>query len=104
MGFMEDAAEDLDEVFFDEDFFATWHNFDGKDILVVVDEDELEEMKRKWKDEVNKSSVLLYVQAKDMERKLAINSSVEFDGKLFFVNNLRKQDGVWKMLLGRNQV
>lgn len=103
MGFLEDVAEDIDEVFFDEDFFGSRHNFDGKDILVIVDDEELDELKKDWKDEVNKASVLLFVREEDMERKLTINSTVEFDEKVYFVNGIWKPDGVWKLLLGRNQ-
>lgn len=104
MGFLKDIEDDLDDIFFDEDFYGTWHSFDGKDILVVVDEAELEEMNKKWKDEVNRNSVLLYVKASDMKRKLTVNSDVDFDNKIYFVHSIRKQNGVWKMLLGRNQV
>lgn len=109
MGFSEDALEDIDDVFFDEDFFGSRHNFDGRDILVIVDDEEAEELKKDWikkdwKDEVNKASVLLFVREKDMERKLTVNSTVEFDGKTFYVNGIWKPDGVWKLLLGRNQV
>jgi len=104
MGFKEDTTEDIDEVFFDDDFFSSTHNFDGRDILVIVDDEGLEELKKDWKDEVNKASVLLFVREKDMDRKLTVNSTVEFDGKVFYVNGIWKSDGVWKLLLGRNQV
>lgn len=104
MGFLEDVQEDIDEIFFDEDFFGSLHNFDGREIPVILDAEGLEEMRKKWKDEVNKASVLLYVRESDMERKLTYNSSVEFDNKVFFVNTISKMDGVWKILLGRNQV
>lgn len=104
MGFLEDVLEDINDVFFDEDFYGSIHNFDGRDILVIVDDEEAEELKKDWKDEVNKSSVLLFVPEKDMERKLTVNSTVEFDGKTFYVNGIWKPDGVWKLLLGRNQV
>ena len=103
MGFLEDVLEDIDEVFFDEDFFGSIHNFDGRDILAIVDEEELEELRKEWKDEVNKAPGLLFVQEKDMERKLTIGSTVEFDEKVFYVNGIWKPDGVWKLLLGRNQ-
>lgn len=109
MGFKEDVKEDLDGVFFDEDFFAEWHKLDGEDILVVVDEDELEEINRKeaekiYQGKVNKYSILFYVRESDIKRKLTVNSSLDYDGSMYFVNGLKKQGSLWRILLGRNQV
>jgi len=109
MGFKEDIATDLDESFFDEEFFASRHSIDGKEVLIITGEDGLEENKgakaeSRYRDEVHKRSILFYVRENDMERKLAINSEVDFDGGMYFVNDIRKLDGAWEILLGRNQV
>lgn len=104
MSFSEDIFDDVDELFFDQDFFGTLHNFDGEDIVVIVDDDYLEQQNKKWKDEVDKNSVLLFVKESDMKRKLSVNSAVLFDRKDYFVHVISKQNGVWKILLGRSQV
>ncbi len=104
MSFSEDIFDDIDELFFDQDFFGTLHNFDGEDIVVIVDDDYLEQQNKKWKDEVDKNSVLLFVKESDMKRKLSVNSAVLFDRKDYFVHVISKQNGVWKILLGRSQV
>ena len=109
MGFKEDVATDLDECFFDEEFYASRHRIDGKEVLVIIDEDGLEEIRKakadtRYRDEVYKRSILFYVRESDMERKLAVNSEIDFDGKMYYVNDIRKSDGVWRILLGRNQV
>lgn len=109
MGFAEQLCDDLDGVFFDEDVFASRHTVDGKELLVVVDDEGMAETRRtkqddKWRDDVHKNSLLFYVRESDMERKLAVNSEIDFDGKMYYVNDIRKSDGVWKILLGRNQV
>lgn len=109
MGFKEDAGADLDECFFDEEFFTSRHNIDGKEVPIIVDEDGLEEIRKakadtKYRDEVHKRFILFYVRESDMERKLAINSEVDFDGRMYYINDIKKSDGVWKILLGRNQV
>ena len=101
MSFSEDIFDDIDELFFDQDFFGTLHNFDGEDIVVIVDDDYLEQQNKKWKDEVDKNSVLLFVKESDMKRKLSVNSAVRKD---YFVHVISKQNGVWKILLGRSQV
>lgn len=104
MGFKESVLEDIDQIFFDEDFFGSVHSFDGEEITVIVDEEGLDDIKRTWKDEVHKNPVLLFVMEKDMKRKLTINSDVEYDGKMYFVKSLAKSDGVWKMLLERSTI
>ncbi len=104
MSFSEDIFDDIDELFFDQDFFGTLHNFDGEDVVVIVDDDYLEQQNKKWKDEVDKNSVLLFVKESDMKRKLSVNSAVLFDRKDYFVHVISKQNGVWKILLGRSQV
>ena len=104
MSFSEDIFDDIDELFFDQDFLGTLHNFDGEDIVVIVDDDYLEQQNKKWKDEVDKNSVLLFVKESDMKRKLSVNSAVLFDRKDYFVHVISKQNGVCKILLGRSQV
>lgn len=108
MGFINEMMEDVDEIFFDKDFFGSIHRFDGKEITVIVDSDERQETRNQWKDrvkdEVNKNSVLLFVKSSDMERRLAVHSDVDFDGEIYFVSGLWKQEGIWKILLERNQV
>lgn len=112
MGFLEDILEDLDEVFFDEDFYGSKHKFDGKDITVILAGDELldnsknksREERRSYRDELIKKSLLLYVQEKDIERKLSVNSEVSFDGRMYFVHEESKQSGVWRILLGKEQI
>ena len=101
MGFLDDAQEDIDSFFED---FGTMHTFCGKEMTVIVDDDECEKLNRIWKDAVNQCTVLLFVRESDMEKKLAIGSHVEYDDSYYFVNSLGRQNGVWKIALGRNQV
>lgn len=109
MGFMDDVRADLDEVFFDTEFFAILHKIDGEDTTVIVDEDGLEEINRKeseiaYKGKANKYAVLLYIREDDLKRKYTVNSSLDYDGNMYFVNSIKKTCGLWRLLLGRNQV
>lgn len=110
MGFKEDLAEDIDEVFFDGDYFGSRHVFDGKEITVIIDSEGLEEMEKRlvrtanYKNEIHKKPVLLFVRETDMERKITVNSVVEFDGEIYNVAFISKNYGIWKVLLERNKV
>ncbi len=110
MGFKEDLAEDIDEVFFDEDFVGSRHIFEGEEITVIVDSEGLEEIEKRmdktvnYKDEIHKKPVLLFVREADMKRKLTVNSAVEFDGEMYRVAFVSKSPGIRKMLLERHKV
>ena len=111
MGLMDVIAADLDAVFFDTNAFAGVHLLDGEEVTVVTDEAELAEIKKSggkdadgWIADINKHSILFYIREKDMKRKLTINSKLDFDGKLYFVNSLQKIGGCFKILIGREQV
>ncbi len=110
MGFKEDIAEDINGVFFDEDYFGSRHVFDGKEITVIIDSEGLEEMEKRlvrtanYKNEIHKKPVLLFVREADMERKLTVNTVVEFDGEIYSVAFISKSYGIWKVLLERSKV
>ena len=88
MGFVEQVSKDIDDVFFDEGFFGSKHSLDNKEITVIVDEDALEEIKKNWRDE--------------LERKPSVGSVIEYDGRPYTIREISKQDGVWKILMGRS--
>lgn len=111
MELMDVIVADLDAVFFDMNAFASKHQVDGEEVIVVTDESELAEIKKSsgkdadgWIADINKHSILFYIREKDVKRKLTINSKVDFDGKLYFVNSLYKIGGCFKILIGREQV
>lgn len=102
MGFVEQVSKDIDDVFFDEGFFGSKHSLDNKEITVIVDEDALEEIRKNWRDELVKKPVLLYVKECDIERKPSVGSVIEYDGRPHTIREISKQDGVWKILMGRS--
>ncbi len=57
-----------------------------------------------YKNEIHKKPVLLFVREADMERKLTVNTVVEFDGEIYSVAFISKSYGIWKVLLERSKV
>ena len=90
MGFAEQVSKDIDDVFFDEGFFGSKHSLDN------------EEIKKNWRDELVKKPVLIYVKECDIERKPSVGSVIEYDGRPHIIREISKQDGVWKILMGRS--
>ena len=46
--FKDCAAADIDAAFFEQDEHADWHTVDGKDALVIVDDQRLKEHNAHW--------------------------------------------------------
>lgn len=102
--FMESIAADVDDVFFDLDFFGSICNINGKDTVVVVDDEELRSLQKTEKDGIYKNDILLFIRAKDAGKKLKIGSYLDVDGKRLFVHDVTETAGVYKLVLGRNQI
>ena len=102
--FMESIAEDLDNVFFDLDFFGSTHNINGKDTVIIIDEEELRSLQKTDKNGIYKNDILLFIRAEDAGKKLKINSYLDVDGKRLFVHEVTETAGVYKAVMGRNQL
>lgn len=106
--FMDAIADDIDKVFFDPDIFGSIHNVNGNDILILVDENELAEVTKRYierRDDVHKNEVLLFLQKSDIgDKRLKVNSILELDGNKLFIHDAKEEDGVYKVIAGRYQV
>lgn len=104
--FADDLAGDLDAVFFDEDFFSSRHMVDGKEMSVFLDNYSLEERAAagRKRDGVNRDEQLLFVKEADVGRKLKIGAVLELDGVRMFIHHAQLDGGVYRVILGRNQI
>lgn len=96
--------EDLDEVFFDRDFFGSEHTIDDKPVTVIVDNELLNQMLSGGNDEIFRDDIALFVREEDIQDKLTVNCILELDGKPLFVHSALLDAGVYKLMLGRNQI
>lgn len=113
MNFKEAYLEDLEEIFFDTEEFASKHVIDGKTMTVVLTDVTLESAKTNAERKsalnpkegaVNKSGIVLYIQEKDVERKFTANSMINLDGKKLFIYDVKHFDGVYKLTVGTYRV
>lgn len=114
MTFKEAYEEDLENTFFDAEEFASEHTVDGKTMVVVVMDSEMEDNRmvtgarrspvNPKETAVNRSNLTLYIQEKDVERKLTVNSMINLDGKKLFVQEVHHFDGVYKLKIGAHGV
>lgn len=104
--FMDNAMSDLDEIFFSDEI-GEIHNIDGNDTTVIIDNEELEKIKRLSDEKdtgIYRDDILLYVREKDISRKLKIGTVLEFDEKTMFVHSVFKNGGMYKLIVGANKV
>lgn len=111
MNFKDVYREDLENAFFDEDEFAEKHMIDGKEYTIVLTEVKAEDAREHVKKSVNpketainKVKFVLYIREKDVERKITVNSMINLDGKKYFVLDVIKMRGVYKVSIGIHAV
>lgn len=112
MNFKEAYLEDLDEVFFDLEEFASEHTIDGKSMVVVLVDTTLENARTTHgkstlnpkETAINKSGIVLFIKEKDVARKFTANSMINLDGKKLFVYDVKHFDGVYKLTVGTHMV
>jgi hypothetical protein len=98
-------ASDL-PTFFNPDEFAEMHDFDGRQVLAVVDSDILKirsNDKSEQYDGVYKGEVAVYVKAADLPARPVFGQQMRLDGKLYLVVECSEAMGVLEIVLGANE-
>lgn len=104
--FKEVMKDDVNNTFMNVDEFADMHTVDGKEIPVLVDDNEIIEREKKMKsnmDGVYVKQKLIYVKAKDFGALPAIGRHIVFDGKRYMVTDSTDEDGVYTITMEANR-
>lgn len=106
MTFKEQIRADVSAVFLNLDEFASTHNVNGKDIPVLVDNNELIDREKKAKsnmDGVNVKTTLIYVRARDYGALPPVGYVLRLDNKVYRVIDATNEDGVYSIHLEMNR-
>lgn len=107
MTFKEAIRSDISNVFLNLDEFAATHNLNGKDIPVIIDNNEMIEREKKMKsdmDGLNTKTTLIYVKARDYGGGVPpVGYAITLDGKTYVVTDAMNEDGVYSIHLERNR-
>ena len=106
MGFKELAFHDISNVFLNPDEFGEEHTINGKKMMVIVDQNEVEARGKKQFehsriDGVYEDNLLIYVSRKDFGQQPAHGRALTFDGRSYRVNDSRDEGGIYSIILGR---
>lgn len=101
--FKEQIKADL-AVFLNDQEFADGHTIDGKKMTVLVDENELLERDKSklgtHTDGLYKARRLIYVSRADFGPRPAKGRQLNFDGRIFRVEDCTEEDGMLAIELG----
>ena len=102
MSFHDDIANDIDNVFLNEDEFAESHLIDGNEMLASVDEFGLFARDRRSNSLerlFHKKNIVLYVSEKNFGKLPAVDRILILDGKRYVVKHAANESGVYAITL-----
>lgn len=103
MSFKEQILKDLDAVFFNLDEFAELHRVEGIQIAVVVDNDQLNKLKKGQILGLVEADMLLMGRETDFPASLEPGRLLNVDGREMLVANSGKDMGLVEVALRQNR-
>lgn len=103
MGFKDQIRKDLDTVFLNLDEFAEIHRVEGKQIPVVVDNDQLIELKKGQILGLVEADMLLMGRESDFPSNLAPGRMMNVDGREMILQSSGKSMGLVEVALSQNR-
>lgn len=104
--FKEQLEKDMDDIFFNLDEFAEYHNIDGNKIPVVVDNDRIIELSLGKTVETRgifTDDILFFVLKKYLDYEPCAGQHMEFDGVTYPISDVKEDFGGYTIILSGNQ-
>lgn len=102
MGFKDMILEDIKSIFLNPEEFGELHTVDGKEMIIIVDENELVEREKKTKtmaEGLHNKQLLIYVSKEDFGPEPLINRLLELDGSDYVVTDVSDENGIYAISL-----
>lgn len=103
MSFKDQVQQDLDAVFLNTDEFAEIHRIEGAEITVVVDNDQLNKLKKGQILGLVEADMLLMGKAADFPSGMEPGRLLNVDGRELIVVNSGKDMGLMEVALKQNR-
>lgn len=109
MTFKEQVAADIDNVFLNFDEFGEYHDVEGKQVLMIIDNDKLAELKMSQKEksqilELVEADLLLYARTADLPKSLEPGNLINFDGKVMIIRYSNAAMGITELAIAQNKM
>ena len=112
--FKDCAAVEISAAFFNQDEHAEWHKVDGKNALIIIEEDDMRRYNAHWEwgskgkmdDGLYLAHYMLYIKVEDYGPKPKTGKTLVLDGgektqRTFRILQCREEQGVYRMTLER---
>lgn len=103
-GFKDQVSEDRMYVFLNLDFFGEMFRIEGKEIPIVLDNDELKERQSGQDLAVAESATLFYARVEDLPRRRAAGESLNVNGRECTIDDWQEDMGIATVTLRENIV
>lgn len=103
-GFKDQVSEDRMYVFLNLDFFGEMFRIEGKEIPIVLDNDELKERQGGQDLAVAESATLFYARVEDLPRRRAAGESLNINGRECTIDDWQEDMGIATVTLRENIV
>lgn len=103
-GFKDQVSEDRMYVFLNLDFFGETFRIEGKEIPIVLDNDELKERQGGQDLAVAESATLFYARVEDLPRRRAAGESLNVNGRECTIDDWQEDMGIATVTLRENIV
>lgn len=110
--FKDFAAADVVAAFFNGDEHAGMHNVDGKDVLVILEKDDVRDHSAHWEAGAKQNfdtglynrHIILYIQVKDYGTKPKQGKILTLDKRyVYLIQKCDEEDGVYRMTMERTR-
>ncbi len=102
-GFKDVVRKDVKNIFLNLEEFGTMHQVGGRELCIIIDENELTEREKKQfgrgRDGVYKKTLLFYVAAEDFGPLPAPEQVLLLDGRKYLITEAVNEDGIYSISL-----
>lgn len=102
MSFKEMVNRDIKNIFLNPDEFGETHIVDGREMTIIIDENELVEREKKMKtlaEGLHEKQLLVYVSKEDFGPEPLIKRLLDLDGICYTVTDVSDEDGIYSISL-----
>lgn len=101
-GFKAMVDDDRLSVFLDTDFFGELYRIEGKEIPIVLDNDELKERQAGQDLAVAESATLFYARVEDLPPRRAAGENLNVNGRECLIDDWQQDQGMATVTLRQN--
>jgi len=89
--------------FVDQDEFAGTQNIDGRDLVIILDNDRLKERSQKEYDGISVGEILFFVKKSDYGSRPEAGTPIIFGTRQMYVFDAREDMGMYEIILRQNR-